>query len=139
MCIKLHNTDVMHAYLGSGAWMRVEAEAQSLDVAAAAAKHLKAVEQAGSHQECIEALQELRLLCTLHSSAEDAAGLFWFQSLQHLIQAAPVTIGEVHRDSHARRCLSYDQHLSCFRCNVLMQVKPVQYPAHAILVPAVGN
>ena len=66
----------------------------SLGIAAVAAERFNAVKLAGSHQDCFEALHQLRLICALQSAAETVAGMFWFDSLQHLLQAAPVTTGE---------------------------------------------
>lgn len=66
---------------------------KQLDASELAAQAFRAVQLAGCHAECLAALHQLQLLCSTQTVADQVASMGWFQSLQHLLQAAPVTIG----------------------------------------------
>ena len=74
--------------------MLLEAMAARLNTSKAAARALKAIVAAGCHVECMAAMRQLQLLCATESAADEVAGMSWFQSLQHLLQAAPITLGK---------------------------------------------
>ncbi|KAK9841144.1 hypothetical protein WJX74_000690 [Apatococcus lobatus] len=72
----------------------LEAMSQKLNMSQLAAKAFKAVELAGCHDECLAALHHLQLLCATQRAAGEVAAMGWFQSLQHLLQAAPITLDD---------------------------------------------
>ncbi|DBB03962.1 TPA: hypothetical protein ACH3X1_013032 [Trebouxia sp. C0004] len=57
---------------------------------------LKKVKDAHSHEECLQALQHLQMLCSRHTVAVAVAAANWAPALQHLLSQAPVTAEDKH-------------------------------------------
>lgn len=92
----LKSTGAWHANAGreSANTALLGTMSKQLNTAELAAEAFRAVQLASCHDECLAALHQLQLLCSTQPVADQVAGMGWFQSLQHLLQAAPVTLGE---------------------------------------------